>query len=479
MGLVIDSFAGAGGASLGIERAIGRSPDIAINHDAAALRMHEANHPKTRHVLEDVHVADLPGLVGNESVDFLWASPDCRHFSRAKGSKPVSKSVRSLAWVVCKWASKVEPEIIVLENVREFADWGPLIPAWRCQECGWRGTEGQAVLVRTRRKCPRCESRSLRMTEDLIPDPTRKGLTFRRFIGRLRNLGYAVEWRSLNAADFGAPTHRRRLFVIARRDGNPIEWPEPTHCDPDKVGDDPLFGLPLKPWRTAAECIDWDVPCPSIFDRKRPLAEKTLRRIALGIKRYILENPRPFIVRYNGARSPRDFRGQEITSPFTTSDTQPRFGLTTPIMIPLTHHGDRRSHELTEPVPTITTAKRGEVAVVDPMRTLTTGNHAVLVYSFLVKYFGTAIGQLVDDPLHAVTSKDRFGVVTVNVDGELYAIVDIGMRMLLPRELARAQGFPDSYVLTGSKTCQVASIGNSVSPVVAEAVVRANMRVTA
>ena len=479
MGLVIDSFAGAGGASLGIERAIGRSPDIAINHDAAALRMHEANHPKTRHVLEDVHVADLPGLVGNESVDFLWASPDCRHFSRAKGSKPVSKSVRSLAWVVCKWASKVEPEIIVLENVREFADWGPLIPAWRCQECGWRGTEGQAVLVRTRRKCPRCESRSLRMTEDLIPDPTRKGLTFRRFIGRLRNLGYAVEWRSLNAADFGAPTHRRRLFVIARRDGNPIEWPEPTHCDPDKVGDDPLFGLPLKPWRTAAECIDWDVPCPSIFDRKRPLAEKTLRRIALGIKRYILENPRPFIVRYNGARSPRDFRGQEITSPFTTLDTQPRFGLTTPIMIPLTHHGDRRSHELTEPVPTITTAKRGEVAVVDPMRTLTTGNHAVLVYSFLVKYFGTAIGQLVDDPLHAVTSKDRFGVVTVNVDGELYAIVDIGMRMLLPRELARAQGFPDSYVLTGSKTCQVASIGNSVSPVVAEAVVRANMRVTA
>jgi len=530
MGLVIDSFAGAGGASLGIERAIGRSPDIAINHDAAALRMHEANHPKTRHVLEDVHVADLPGLVGNESVDFLWASPDCRHFSRAKGSKPVSKSVRSLAWVVCKWASKVEPEIIVLENVREFADWGPLIPAWRCQKCGWRGTEGQAVLVRTRRKCPRCESRSLRMTEDLIPDPTRKGLTFRRFIGRLRNLGYAVEWRSLNAADFGAPTHRRRLFVIARRDGNPIEWPEPTHCDPDKVGDDPLFGLPLKPWRTAAECIDWDVPCPSIFDRKRPLAEKTLRRIALGIKRYILENPRPFIVRYNGARSPRDFRGQEITSPFTTSDTQPRFGLTTPIMIPLTHHGDRRSHELTEPVPTITTAKRGEVAVVaaflakhfggvvgvevdtplptsttrstqnqivaanivhlnhgekqwsavdDPMRTLTTGNHAVLVYSFLVKYFGTAIGQLVEDPLHAVTSKDRFGVVTVNVDGELYAIVDIGMRMLLPRELARAQGFPDSYVLTGSKTCQVASIGNSVSPVVAEAVVRANMRVTA
>ena len=239
--LIVDSFAGGGGASLGIAWATGRAPDVAINHDPAAIAMHAANHPSTTHVLEDVWRADLRKLVGGRKVGLLWLSPDCKHFSRAKGAKPVEKKIRSLAWIACKWASEVGPRVIALENVREFADWGPLVPRLECANCGWKGTKGQAVLMRVNCRCPSCDSKKLKTTEELVPCPNRKGATFKRFIGRLRNLGYHVEWRNLDAADYGAPTHRKRLFLIARNDGEPITWPEATHCKPSKLDAMPLF----------------------------------------------------------------------------------------------------------------------------------------------------------------------------------------------------------------------------------------------
>lgn len=522
--LIVDSFAGGGGASLGISWAAGRFADLAVNHDSDALAMFAANHPGARTMLEDVWQINPLEATRGRPVGLLWASPDCKHFSRAKGSKPVSKNIRSLAWVVVKWAMLVRPRVIILENVREFAEWGPVVPAWRCAGCRWRGTEGQAVLVRTRRRCPRCESRRLVETAELIPDPDRKGLTFKRWVGRLRNLGYAVEWKNLNAADFGAPTHRRRLFLVARCDGAPIAWPEPTHGDPVKIDAMPLFDR-LKPWRTAAECIDWSLPCPSIFDRKKPLVEATLRRIAMGVKRYVLDNPRPFLVpvthsgerrphaideplptitsahrgelavvspylvRYNTEKSQGDNRAQGVEQPITTLDTQNRFGLVAAFMAK--HFGGMVGVPIDTPQPTITaTPTQNQLVaanlihlnhgdkqwstVEEPARTLTSGKHAALVYSFLTKYFGTAIGQAVDRPLGTQTTNDRFGVVTVTIEGEPYAIVDIGMRMLTPRELARAQGFPDDYVLTGTKTSQVARIGNSVPPVMAKVLVEAN-----
>lgn len=556
--LIIDSFAGGGGASLGIAWATGRAPDIAINHDAGAIAMHERNHPSTHHVLEDVWKTDLAALVDGRPVGLLWASPDCKHFSRAKGAKPVEKSIRSLAWIVCRWADQVRPRVIIVENVREFEGWGPLVPRLECRRCDWKGTEGQAKLARKRVRCPRCDSLRLRQTDEMFPDPDRKGLTFKRWVGRLRNLGYEVDWRVLNAADFGSPTNRRRLFLVARCDGQAIEWPEPTHSNPKKK-------MPgTKPWRTAAECIDWSIECPSIFTRKRPLAEATMRRIAMGIKRYVLENEEPFIVRcnhggehfrgqpldkpfctvtssrdahglvvpmlskYHGSKSPNDSRCHQLELPFKTLDTQPRFalvsaflakhfggmvgvGIDTPLPTTTTRgtqnqlvsatlvqtgYGERkgqkpRAMDIENPLGTVVAggSKHGLVAAnlihmnhgekqwnsaKEPLRTVTSNNHAALVYSFLIRYFGTLGLSGLDEPLPTSTTKDRNGLVTVTVEGEPYVIVDIGMRMLTPRELARAQGFPDLYILTGTKTNQVARIGNSVCPQVAEALVRVN-----
>lgn len=561
MGLIVDSFAGGGGASLGIAWALGRAPDIAINHDEAALTMHAKNHPSTHHVLEDVWKAKLRDLVGDQEVDLLWASPDCRHFARARGDAPVSKSVRSLAWIVVRWAVQVRPKVICLENVREFEGWGPIVPQFECRECEWRGTEGQAILCRVRHRCPRCNSLRLRQTEKHVPCPKRKGLTFRKWVGRLRGLGYEVGWQSLNAADFGAPTNRRRLFLVARRDGQPIIWPEPTHAAPGKCGKN-LFGS-TKPHRTAAECIDWSIPMKSIFaPRKKPLADATEYRIAHGLKRYVLDNPKPFLIRCAHGMDGRWGRGDEsLDNPLPTATASNDFALVSPCLIPITHHGERRIPSVGEPLSTITTANGGEICVMapvitrnfggsvasspdaplptttaggggksalvcafiakhfggvigcpieqplptattiatqnqivaahmvhlnhgdkqwsgcdEPLRTLTTANHAALVYAFLVRYFGTAIGQHLTDPLFTITGKDRFGLVTVAIDGDLWCIVDIGMRMLHPRELARAQGFPDTYILTGSKTSQVKRIGNSVSPYPAAALVRANCK---
>lgn len=573
--LIIDSFAGGGGASLGIELAMGRSPDIAINHDANAIAMHEANHPSTLHVLEDVWKADLRKLVAGRKVGWLHASPDCKHFSRAKGSVPVSKEIRSLAWVVVRWASQVRPKIITLENVREFAFWSPVVPRLRCG-CGWKGTEGQAALQRSTRRCPRCSSRKLSDTGELMPDPDKKGATFRLFVNRLRGFGYQVEWKDLDAADYGSPTHRRRLFLVARCDGREIVWPAPTHCDPKKAD-----VLGLKPWRTAAECIDWSIECPSIFDRKRPLKDATLKRIAAGIKRFVLDAEAPFIVpithtgerrnhnldepmptitaakrgefalavpilsKYHGQKSDES-RCKQLELPFGTLDTQPRYALVAPVIermfsngrganiadplpttmaqggggksalvtavIVPTGYGERegqqpRCSDIEAPLNTVVSSPKHAVVTAfiakhyggmvgvsaeTPLPTTTTrgtqnqiveatlspvdepGSRATEVYAFLTKYYGTGIGQQLEASLGTITTKDRFGLVTVTVAGEKYAIVDIGMRMLTARELARAQGFPDSYKLTGSKTSQVARIGNSVCPQVAEALVRAN-----
>lgn len=523
--LIVDSFAGGGGASLGIKWATGREPDIAINHDSAAIQMHAANHPGTTHYTEDVWKVDPRKVTGGRPVGLLWASPDCKHFSRAKGAKPVEKKIRSLAWVVIKWAAEVKPRMIFLENVREFEDWGPLVPRWACGECDWKGTEGQAKLLRRRRACPRCDAYALKQTLEMVPDPDRKGLTFRRWKNRLKGLGYQIETRVMNAADFGTPTHRKRLFLIARRDGLAITWPDPTHADPKKITGE-LFSRNLQPWKTAAECIDWTLPVPSIFTRKKPLAEKTMERIAHGIKRYVLDNPRPFIVTINHGRDINrshplsdplraitGSRGQALVSPTliqigygerdgqrprtldllkpmgTVVSGSSKQGLVTAFLAK--HYGGVVGQPADRPLGTVTSKDHHSLVAAnivhlkkgpnpatgadEPLRTiLSSGTHAALVYSFLIKYFGTGCGQVIDDPLHTVTTKDRFGLITVMVEGEPYAIVDIGMRMLTPRELARGQGFPDDYILTGNATSQVARIGNSVCPTMAEAIVAAN-----
>lgn len=295
--LIIDNFAGGGGASTGIERALGRKVDVAINHDAEAIAMHEANHPETRHLIQSIMAVDPLEATGGAPVALAWFSPDCKHHSKAKGGKPREKNIRDLAWVVPHWAErclKGTPngrgaiDVIILENVEEFRQWGPL------DEAGH-------------------------------PIKERRGEEFDLWVRKLRKLGYKVEWRELRACDYGAPTSRKRLFLIARRDGLPIVWPEPTHGKPGTP--DVESGQRL-PWRTAAECIDWLIPCPSIFDRKRPLKDATHRRIAHGVMRYVVNAQRPFIV-------------------------------------PLTHHGAPRGHDPAEPAPTVTTAHRGELAAVD------------------------------------------------------------------------------------------------------------------
>ena len=543
--LIIDSFAGGGGASFGIEMALGRSPDIAINHDAEAIALHAANHPTSKHYREDIWKVDPLEATGGRPVGLMWLSPDCKHFSKAKGGKPVSKRVRGLAWVAIRWASAVRPRVIVLENVEEFKDWGPVLATGR-------------------------------------PCPVRKGQTFRSFKRKLEHLGYEVDHGEMRACDYGAPTIRRRLFLIARCDGQPIVWPTPTHGK----------GRPF-PWRTAAECIDWSIPCPSIFSRPRPLADNTLKRIAAGLRRYVIESPRPYFVSYYGSKRPGDDRTADLLHPLPTQTTENRFGLVTPVLSPVlvntangkttgrgpnvwpmeeplrtitaspgfalavptliqTGYGEREGQaprvpgldkplgtavaggvkhalvtaflakhyteragqvqaaSLFAPLPTVTaidhnalvsayvTKLRGDNIghpADEPLHTLSAGGtHFAAVRAFLVKYYGTDQDPSLFEPLHTATTKDRFALVAV--EGQDYAIVDIGMRMLWARELYRAQGFPDSYVIAVpflklynkrgkkiknprmkllSKTAQVRMVGNSVSPPVAAAIVQANV----
>jgi DNA (cytosine-5)-methyltransferase 1 len=586
--LIVDNFAGGGGASTGIELALGRNVDIAINHDKEAVALHAANHPQTKHFCEDVFKIDPRKVTGDRPIGLAWFSPDCKHFSKAKGGKPRSKKIRGLAWIVVKWAAIKRPRVIILENVEEFQQWGPL-------------------------------------REDGSPCPDRKGKTFRNWIARLTNLGYSVEWRELRACDYGAPTIRKRLYLIARCDGRPIMWPAQTHTDPSK----PTFRASgLKPWRTAAECIIWTLPTYSIFltkeqarefGVKRPLADATMRRIAKGVYKFVINAKEPFIVplthqgsdrvescsepfrtitgahrgekalavphltQYYSPKRPSDQRVKGVETPLATQTTEPRFALTQTVVAPLlTEHANgstQRTFNADEPMRTqCAECKGGHFALVSaflakhytgvvgndvqqPIGTVTSIDHHTVVAgtlvqtgygerkgqqprvpginkplgtvvaggvkhavvaSHLTKFYGTNTGQEQTEPLHSVTALgqhlaevraflvkyygnekdgcaanepihtipcvDRFGLVMIH--GQPYAISDIGIRMLSPRELYRGQGFPDSYKieiqvdaikngkpvrkkLTGE--AQVRMCGNSVCPPVAAAIVAANV----
>lgn len=392
--IIVDNFAGGGGASTGIEMATGLSVDIAINHDPAAIAMHKANHPDTEHYCESVWEVDPKEAVKGRKVGLAWFSPDCTHHSKAKGGKPVKQEIRGLAWIAVKWAIAVKPRVIMLENVEEFKDWCPL------------DERGKPL-------------------RDL------KGVTFKSFVKALESLGYEVQFKELQACDYGAPTIRKRFFMVARCDGKKIVWPEPTHGDPKS----PAIQLGrIKPWRTSGEIIDWSIGTPSIFDRKRPLVPNTLKRIQKGLEKFVLQEENPFMV-------PEEHKAAFIISYYTEQTGREVRGLS-----------------LNTPLHTITAG----------------GNRFGLVIAFLTKYYGQGVGQGLNEPLHTITTRDRFGLVAVKSNG--YAISDIGLRMLQPHELYAGQGFPGNYIYEiGKKTDQIKRVGNSVPPPFADALVRANL----
>ena len=526
--LIVDNFAGGGGASTGIELATGYSVDIAINHDPEAIRIHKTNHPNTIHYCEDVWQVDPVKACKGHPVALAWFSPDCKHFSKAKGGKPKDKNIRGLAWVACRWAGLVRPRVIMLENVEEFKTWGPL-------------------------------------NRKHHPIKSKQGKTFEKFVQQLTDLGYEVQFRELIAADYGAPTMRKRFFMIARCDGKPIVWPEPTHAPADSEA--VKAGL-LKPYVGAYTQLDFSLPCPSIFDTSeeikekygiravRPLAQKTMDRIARGLKKFVLENPEPFIIQCNhgGERRPNDIRepmptitgkhgygivepymvqigqtgftkdrskdvrdplttivsknehclisptliqyhsetskdevrGQGIDDPLMTVDGSNRYGLVTSFLHKYYDGGYTGAGEsLENPLPTVTAIDHNSVCaatliqmnnhcdgrnIAEPIPTITAGDgHFGEVRAFLIKYYGDATGQDIEKPLDTVTTKDRFGLVTI--EGVDYRIVDIGLRMLEPKELYGCQGFPDDYIIdhdyTGKKyprSEQVRRCGNAVCP---------------
>lgn len=573
--LIVDNFAGGGGASTGIEMATGYSVDIAINHDPEAIKMHKANHPNTKHYCENVWAVDPVKACNGHPVALAWFSPDCKHFSKAKGGKPKDKFIRGLAWVACRWAGLVRPRVIMLENVEEFKTWGPL---------GRRHH----------------------------PIKAKQGETFQKFVQQLTDLGYEVQFRELIAADYGAPTMRKRFFMIAQCDGKPIVWPEPTHAPADS--EEVKAGL-KKPYVGAYTQLDFSLPCPSIFDTSeeikekygiravRPLAQKTMDRIARGFIKFVLNNPKPFIIQCNhgGERRPNDIRepmptitgkhgygivepymvqigqtgfakdrskdvreplttivsknehcliepmlapymgtnttnhpggnckdpihtittgnqqclisptliqyhsetskdgvrGQTIKDPIMTVDSSNRYGLVASFLHKYYDGGYKGAGETVEnPLPTVTAWDHNSVVTANliqmnnhcdgkdirqPLPTITAGDgHFGEVRAFLIKYYGQGTGQDIKDPLDTVTAQDRFGLVTIN--GTDYQIVDIGLRMLEPRELYGCQGFPDDYIIdhdytgrTYPRSEQVRRCGNAVCPPIPAALVRANL----
>lgn len=433
--LIIDNFAGGGGTSTGLEQAFQRPVDVAINHDPKALAMHRINHPDTKHYCESVWDIDPIVVTGNQPVGLVWLSPDCKHFSKAKGSKPVEKKIRGLAWVALRWANKARPRVIMLENVEEFKTWGDL------------GKDGK-------------------------PCPKQKGRTFNSFVNALKAQGYVVDYRELRACDYGSPTIRKRFFLIARRDGLNIQWPEPTHGNPNSI--QVKKGI-LKPWRTAAECIDWSLETQSIFTRKKPLADATLERIAGGIKKFILNKENPFIVNdiapvLTECANASNKRSMPIDEPLRTICAQTKGG----------HHALILSH--------LSKMKNGCIGqeLSEPMHTMTTINQFAEVRAFLTAFYGNEKdGNAISEPLRTIPTRDRFGLVTI--DKQDYQITDIGFRMLQPVELFKAQGFPDSYIFTNgidekgeniklTKTEQTRMVGNSVCPQLAKALVFANFK---
>lgn len=540
--IIVDNFAGGGGASTGIELACGRPVTIAINHDPDAIMMHKTNHPFTVHMQASVWDVDPYKVCAGRKVGLAWFSPDCKHFSKAKGGQPVSKNIRGLAWIVLRWAGKVRPRVIILENVEEFQTWGPV-------------RKGKPVKKLS-------------------------GQTFRKWVGQLKALGYAVEWRELVAADYGAPTTRKRFFLIARCDGKDIVWPEPTHAPADS---EEVKAGTKKPWRSAAEIIDWSLPTPSIFASReeikaqygitaqRPLKPNTLRRVARGIDKFVIRSPKPFLVNVNhgegdrikdldgplqtvtakhgfGAVSPvmapaliqyhteqsEKVRGQAVTEPVMTIDASNRYGLAACTLTKY-YGNDQHGQDVQEPLHTITAKDREGVTVASlakfyggvteteisrPLPTVTAVDHNAIQTAHMIKLKGDDLGEPVQEPVPTITAGGgHHGIVTVQaakatpgadlknwpqirellnqycgywldedevllfrIGGEWYFMADIGLRMLTPRELYRANGFPDDYIIdhdyTGKpygKSKQVARCGNAVPPPFATALVRANL----
>lgn len=491
--LIVDNFAGGGGASIGIELAIGRPVDIAINHDADAIAMHKVNHPYTEHYQEDVFAVDPEKVTGGRAVGIMWASPDCKHHSKAKGGKPVEKKIRGLSWVILKWAmSRVAPRCIFMENVEEIQTWGPLIDR-----------DGK-----------------------MYPDPEHKGETFNGFVAMLTNgiekahpafaeaceflkidrqsaegdrlaagLGYAVDYRVLKACDYGAPTIRKRFYLVARRDGKPIVFPKPTHG----------AGKGLKPCRTAAECIDWSLPCPSIFGRKKDLATNTQRRIARGLDKFVIKNPQPFIMQMNFENPPQD-----INKPLSTHTAVNKHYVAEPKIQPyiMSNNTNNAQHSTKEPLPTVTTGNRnflcspsiiqyhseqgkGEVRgqkTYEPLATLTTSaGHFAQVVTYIRKLDSNQDMQNWDKVRELLNTYAGYNIAAneiliLEINGIQHFIADIGMRMLKAKELKLAQGFPPDYIIDiephigkkYSEAKQIARLGNAVCPPVATALIRAN-----
>lgn len=576
--IIVDNFAGGGGASTGIELATGRPVTIAINHDPHAVLLHKTNHPHTTHYCESVWDVSPKEACGGRPVGLAWFSPDCKHFSKAKGAALVDRKIRGLAWIVLRWAGTVRPRVIILENVEEFVTWGPV-------------RKGKPVK-------------------------SKAGQTFKKWLSQLEALGYIVEYRELVAADYGAPTTRKRFVLIARCDGKPIVWPERTHAPADS---EEVQSGKYKPWRSAAEIIDWSLPCPSIFESaadiktkhgvsaKRPLADNTQKRIARGLDKFVIKSDSPFIVKCNHGYEA--FRGQSVQEPLQTITRKNGYGIVVPGYAPwtVTNTTNSTGHPAAEPLDTVRTGGGGGQMLVTPVmtaigqtgfsndrsypviKTLVTkaeqclmmpsliqyhaeqfeyvrgqalesplmtvdgSNRHGLTAAYMAKYYGNDThGQDIADPLHTVTAKDReglvmahiaefkgqdkgqslrnplrtittsageFGIVKSRIEkytpgkplgywpqvrellnthcgysiaddevilfcigGAWFYISDIGLRMLAPKELYAAQGFPPDYVIdrdyTGkpySKTQQVARCGNAVCPPMAEAVAKANL----
>ena len=503
--IIVDNFAGGGGASTGIEMALGRSVDIAINHDPDAIDMHRLNHPDTKHYCESVWDVNPIEACAGRPVGLAWFSPDCKHFSKAKGNRPVDKSIRGLAWVAVRWAALVKPRMLMLENVEEFLTWGPVVEVspGKFKPCPDRKGETFDGFVKS-------------LTSGLpLKHPAYKDIYSSLFKFNYdikyklklykkikQGLGYKVEHKILIACDYGAPTIRKRFFLVARNDGEDIQWPTPTHG---------VKGSGLQPYKTAADIIDWNIPVRSIFGRERPLVENTMKRIAKGLEKFVFNADKafvvpdectiPFITEHANASSQRNMpideplrticaqvKGGHFAVVSAKVQKQPTFeewikqtekyggdldeyqklygesGLVTSHIVKM--RGTNIGHGTDEPVHTISAG----------------GLHIGEVRAFLIQYYGTSTGHELDRPLGTVTTKDRFGLVTIK--GEKYQIVDIGMRMLEPHELFAAQSFPDDYVIahdsTGkklSKTKQVARCGNAVPPLVAKALVEANLSI--
>lgn len=605
--IIVDLFAGGGGVSEGVEEALGYSPHVAVNHNDHALSMHRVNHPFTRHHIADVFEICPRGVVEfhRRPVGALHLSPDCTHHSQASGGQPRDRKIRALSWVAVRWAGQVKPRVITLENVKQILKWGPLI-AKRDPATG-RVIKLVTETVKGKKKTHTVVAepgeRVPLHQQFLVPDPKRAGQTWKRFVGILESLGYQVETRQLVAADHGAGTTRERLFMIARCDGKPIVWPERTHFKSPAKGQ--------QHWRSAAESIDWNVPCPSIFTRKRPLAPATLKRIAKGVQRYVLDTAEPFIVpiaHYNGS-----CRVQPASEPLRTIKAATKggeFSLVAPTLVQAAHgdgqpgraqrwgeghrdiqqpvgaitasgghalaaatlvqtgYGERegqspRCMEITQPLGTLVGTGKHALAAAylmqanggfctttghdarEPMSTITnSGSQQQVVTAFLSRQFGNSIGQEVGvpaptttaggggksslattrlaglqdgqidyqlspedeagalrvaaflieyyseggqwgdlrNPLNTMTTKDRLALVTVCLQGTPYVIVDIGLRMLTPRELYRAQGFREDYIIDYghdgrrfTNAQKVRMVGNSVPPDVIAAIYRANL----